>query len=538
MRFSRICLKRHQALCLLMVVALPLLAAMAGWAALCDTDYDPEGYRNTKCLLKLDDNTLWQAPGSTISFTIIGLDPQKFSVVAYLRFGHDPKAPNNWKGSFPLTPIRVGETQDKSGILFKVTLPSDLKLPDVSNGIYPVAEMRVMVSDPAASPQIVFDAVREIKFARHWFAFLLALAFVVGAAYVLHRFALFLGVPGTRALRLISTADGWASLAQFQIILWTLVIGAGAVYVMTIRGSLIEISGGALWLLGIAGAATLGSQFKNSQQARPAPSLARPSTIVNLSYEDISDSEVTFSWQVPSDGGAPSAYTVQYREHDAPVWSTATTTVARPRFRLVGLKSDTPYDLRVFATNAGGSGQPGEVTVKTAQPAEVHAEPKAPTWVGYLDPPTADSVPLSWYPLPQGAHYRVEYRAHDSDEPWRIHRLETASIATTVTELRSNTLYDFRVTAKDNSAWGSPSTIFRQSTGVHKPKWSDIVTDTDRPAEIDVTRVQMLFFTVISACFVAIKIVHGDAIPEIPQTYVTMMGISNGVYITAKFVGR
>jgi len=64
------------------------------------------------------------------------------------------------------------------------------------------------------------------------------------------------------------------------------------------------------------------------------------------------------------------------------------------------------------------------------------------------------------------------------------------------------------------------------------------VTDTDRPAETDVTRVQMLFFTVISACFVAQKIAFSGAIPEIPGSYVTLIGISNGVYLTAKFAAR
>jgi len=71
---------------------------------------------------------------------------------------------------------------------------------------------------------------------------------------------------------------------------------------------------------------------------------------------------------------------------------------------------------------------------------------------------------------------------------------------------------------------------------VRTPRWSDIVTDTDRPAQIDVTRVQMLFFTVISAFFVALKIINTGLIPEIDQSYVALMGISNGVYVTAKFV--
>ena len=68
--------------------------------------------------------------GGTISFTLTGLDPQNNTIVACLRSGlKDPNAPNKWSGSFPLTPIRVGETPDKLGTIFNVTLPSDLKLP-------------------------------------------------------------------------------------------------------------------------------------------------------------------------------------------------------------------------------------------------------------------------------------------------------------------------------------------------------------------------------------------------------------------------
>jgi hypothetical protein len=60
----------------------------------------------------------------------------------------------------------------------------------------------------------------------------------------------------------------------------------------------------------------------------------------------------------------------------------------------------------------------------------------------------------------------------------------------------------------------------------------------DGQNEIDVTRVQMLFFTVVSAFFVALKVFVGGEIPEIPNGFLLLMGISNGVYLTAKFVPR
>jgi hypothetical protein len=51
-----------------------------------------------------------------------------------------------------------------------------------------------------------------------------------------------------------------------------------------------------------------------------------------------------------------------------------------------------------------------------------------------------------------------------------------------------------------------------------------------------VTRVQMLFFTLITAIFVAVKILVSSEIPDIPQGFLLLMGISNGVYLTAKFI--
>jgi len=130
----------------------------------------------------------------------------------------------------------------------------------------------------------------------------------------------------------------------------------------------------------------------------------------------------------------------------------------------------------------------------------------------------------------------VEYRVHDSDGPFQPAATPNGvQTSVTVSGLRAGTVYDFRVIASNGAGAGPPSDVFRDTTGTRIPKWSDIVTDTNRPAEIDVTRVQMLFFTIISAFFVAQSIAFSGGIPEIPTSYVTLMGISNGVYLTKKF---
>ena len=52
--------------------------------------------------------------------------------------------------------------------------------------------------------------------------------------------------------------------------------------------------------------------------------------------------------------------------------------------------------------------------------------------------------------------------------------------------------------------------------------------------EIDVTRVQMLVFTLITAVFVSIQVVATYSIPEIPSNFQILLGISNGVYLAGR----
>jgi hypothetical protein len=78
---------------------------------------------------------------------------------------------------------------------------------------------------------------------------------------------------------------------------------------------------------------------------------------------------------------------------------------------------------------------------------------------------------------------------------------------------------------------------------IRQPRWSDLVV-TEAPKdgiisrEVDVTRLQMLYFTVIAAAFVMVSVLTNYVIPDIPTNFLLLMGISNGIYITAKYVSR
>ena len=63
------------------------------------------------------------------------------------------------------------------------------------------------------------------------------------------------------------------------------------------------------------------------------------------------------------------------------------------------------------------------------------------------------------------------------------------------------------------------------------PKWLDLFQSEGRP---DLTKVQMALFTTLAAIFVTAKIYGTLEFPELPAGLLTLIGISNGVYLGAK----
>ncbi len=67
--------------------------------------------------------------------------------------------------------------------------------------------------------------------------------------------------------------------------------------------------------------------------------------------------------------------------------------------------------------------------------------------------------------------------------------------------------------------------------GPRRPRWSDLVV---RDGAIDISRVQMLYFTLITATFVVLRVAATYVIPEIPTGFQTLIGLSSAVYMGAK----
>lgn len=63
------------------------------------------------------------------------------------------------------------------------------------------------------------------------------------------------------------------------------------------------------------------------------------------------------------------------------------------------------------------------------------------------------------------------------------------------------------------------------------PKWLDLFKSEGRP---DLYKFQMALFTALAAFFVVGKIYRILEFPELPASLITLIGISNGIYLTAK----
>jgi hypothetical protein len=309
------------------------------------------------------------------------------------------------------------------GKFLKVTarVPEGLRSPpaDVAKAIplVPYAELRILAVDNKKK-EVAADVTTMIGV-----TYVLASLVLAGGTVGLGLLVLYLAVhwrlthPGILQanwfLRIISTPDGFASLSQLQIVLWTFVVAASAVYVMSLSGQLVEVTSGTLMLLGIAGAAALGA-----------------------------------------------------KAHDEASDASAQTAVAK------AAADKAKADLVAVQAAAAAPADPATIAARDQAAAAASAK--------------AD--------LADAARARADAKTDPPAE--------------------------------------------------QVPRWSDLIVnetvkeDGTKTREIDVTRFQMLFFTLITAIFVLMTVVTTYVIPEISTGFVTLMGISNGVYLGSKVVQR
>ena len=251
----------------------------------------------------------WQPPGGEISFTVrsfVQIPPDALVIVCF-RWKRDGTRQDNF---ITVRPTHLDLTD--AGRLLRVTVVVPHTLPKPPPrfsgdgeyaGLYlvPLAEVRILVL--AKDRSIAADVAHTIGIASPFWALLMAaltlfLAFAL-LSLISHRRLKRLGLAGLDPfIRIITTPDGYASLAQLQMVLWTFVVLAAAVYVMVLSGDLIEITSGTLVLLGISGAVTVATQLHDQAQTAKAAPAAGPQTQRKPVWSDLIVNEVNGERQI------------------------------------------------------------------------------------------------------------------------------------------------------------------------------------------------------------------------------------------------
>jgi hypothetical protein len=310
--------------------------------------------------------------------------------------------------------------------------------------LMPKLDVRMLFLDANLDP--ILDAGAVAWVTSVWFG--VAAAFgVVSAAFLAlwlicrQRFTSFGRI--NPILCLIASRNGFASLSQFQIMLWTFVVIASAAYVMALSGTLIPITSGTLILLGISGATAVISKAKGEFDATAAP----PPLDTAAAKKEATRAEVDAkNASAAAAGGDKEAKLV------AAEWAEK---AKAAKAKVEALEAS------LAAANARAAVATAADQAKSEDEAK-HAEAEAENKRRIAEAVAADAMALA----------RIRH-----------------------------------------------------------PRWSDLVMDRVEGRELDVSRVQMLCFTLMTAAFVAIRAATSYAIPDIPEGYLLLMGISNSVFV-------
>jgi hypothetical protein len=323
----------------------------------------------------------------------------------------------------------------------------------------PRADARILVFDSDQSPLV--DLVTTVGITQFPFAIAIVVLVIASIFFILWSVCRKRLPDIARAkpfLCLITTRRGYASLSQFQITLWTLVVLASSVYVIALSGDLIDITTGTLVLLGISGGATVAAKIKSeSDEAK----------------------EVT----VPD-----------------PVSAAEQVAIAK-------------FDVDRLNEKVQHAATPPAIEDANADLQEARAVLNQAQAMAALADATATAV-----------RARGALAAAPDD----------ATKATAMTAVQDAD----KAVADKRRALAMASAEAVKARRIRHPLLSDLVMEEVYGREIDVTRVQMLCFTLVTAIFVGLSVLANFVIPEIPSGYLILMGISNGVYVGSKYSTR
>lgn len=185
--------------------------------------------------------------------------------------------------------------------------------------------------------------------------------------------------------------------------------------------------------------------------------VSAPATPTGLNLT-ASDSQIAVSWNTVS--GATS-YTVEYKTTAAGSY-TQRTPVGGTTDTITGLVNGTTYDVRVFATNAGGDSAP-----TAASQATPVADTVAPAPSNLAATAGDTEVDLTWDAVvhsPVVTGYNIQWRIDGSSDAYTDQAVSGQStVAATVTGLVNGTSYEFRIASVNSVGTGSYSALVTET---------------------------------------------------------------------------
>jgi hypothetical protein len=550
---------------LVFVFALSWFCFDAVWANDCSTNLTPSMTGKMLLQEKIEEKEeVTSYPlGTELKMILpITLDQQTQNLTACIRW-QQPEVLDNQKWA-KISWRLIGIEGDKSIISVKLPEREYFSNKDVVKGWHwSIAEIRLIVdkkgikatdetNNTTDEADILIDTMREIRIVPVWFASVVTFVGSIAFWWLCFFIAGCRKIPGEGwkgfVLRIIVNKYGYASLSQFQTMLWTFVVGASTVYVMVLTGRLIDIQDTMLILLGGAGAISTLTALKptgiteqeeagQTQQATSIP----PSAVIDLQVcGKPSDTTVVLLWKPATTGSAADYYKVECKTSDSTEWATAVSATTETIVTVSGLVPEQTYDFQVSAVNSEGTASNGKIIQRVKMMATTATDDSSALEPVMINPETKieqNSVTISWTALTSPPdNYVICYREVDTGM-WLIGGIvDNQAECFRIRKLYHNTDYEFAVFAVKNGKKGKTSMVSAK-TALRHPLFSDLLMAPDSK-EIDVSRIQMLFFTVIAASFVVLKVFSSHALPEIPSGILTLMGISNGVYLVTKFTPK
>lgn len=236
------------------------------------------------------------------------------------------------------------------------------------------------------------------------------------------------------------------------------------------------------------------------------------------------------NWAVPSSGGAPSGYNLQYRLSGSGPWTTISNNTLTTQL-LTGLTASTSYDVQIQAFNVGGnSGWSGLLTFTTSA---TLVAPGTITGLAAIAE-TQNSITIQWVNPTTGgtpANIVVGIVVHPAGT-YNTMTLSAGATTQTFSGLAASTAYDIEVYATNAAGNGPAATLTSVSTTAAPPSSAPTVS----VGTVDGADAALSWTSVSGASGYLVTYTPSDGSQQsvsVSGTSTTLTGLTSGTNYTA-----